>query len=72
MMRVVVTAATGDVGSGVLRALVDDPAVESGAWVGRRRASLDLLEVSWVSAVVATEDLTCFDGADAVIHRAWR
>ncbi len=70
-MRVVVTGATGNVGSGVLRALVDDPAVDEIVGVARRTPALAVPKVTWVSADVSTDDLGFVDGADAVIHLAW-
>lgn len=70
-MRVVVTGATGNVGSGVLRALVDDPAVDEIVGVARRAPALTVPKVTWVSADVSTDDLGFVAGADAVIHLAW-
>jgi nucleoside-diphosphate-sugar epimerase len=70
-MRVVVTGVTGNVGSGVLRALVDDPAVGEIVGVARRAPTLIVPKVTWVSADVSTHDLGFVAGADAVIHLAW-
>lgn len=70
-MRVVVTGATGNVGSGVLRALVEDPGVDEIVGVARRAPTITVPKVTWVSADVATDDLGFLDGADAVIHLAW-
>ena len=71
-MRVVVTGATGNVGTSVLDALARDEAVESIVGVARRLPDLVLPKTSWRAADVATDDLaTIFEGADCVIHLAW-
>lgn len=71
-MRVVVTGATGNVGTSVLRTLADDPAVESIVGVARRRPDLRWTKTTWVAADVTSSDLVpIFRGADAVIHLAW-
>ena len=71
-MRVVVTGATGNVGTSVLRALADDPAVESIVGIARRRPDLQWAKTTWVAADVTSSDLVpLFRGADAVIHLAW-
>lgn len=73
-MRVIVTGATGNIGTGVVAALQRDPLVDEVVGVARRRPSgdLGLAKVSWVSADVSRDDLDgAFAGADAVIHLAW-
>jgi nucleoside-diphosphate-sugar epimerase len=71
-MRVVVTGATGNVGTSLLRVLGGDPAVEEIVGLARRRPELDLPRTRWVTADVARDDLrTHFEGADAVVHLAW-
>jgi UDP-glucose 4-epimerase len=71
-MRVVITGATGNVGTSVLEALAGDDAVESIVGVARRVPELALPKVSWVAADVASDDLeSIFAGADCVIHLAW-
>ncbi|MGW0183304.1 NAD-dependent epimerase/dehydratase family protein [Nocardia sp. NPDC003345] len=71
-MRVVVTGATGNVGTAVLDALAETPEVTSIAGVARRKPRLPRAGVEWVGADVRTADLTAvFRGADAVIHLAW-
>jgi len=71
-MRVVVTGATGNVGTAVLRALARDEAIDSIVGVARRIPKGSVGGISWHSADVASAPLeTVFDGADAVIHLAW-
>jgi UDP-glucose 4-epimerase len=71
-MRVVVTGATGNVGTSVLHALGQDPAVEEIVGLARRRPELSLPRTRWVTADVARDDLRAhFEGADAVVHLAW-
>jgi nucleoside-diphosphate-sugar epimerase len=71
-MRVVVTGATGNVGTSVLYALGQDPAVDEIAGLARRRPELALPKTTWAGADVARDDLVPhFTGADAVVHLAW-
>ena len=72
-MRVVVTGATGNVGTALVRALAADDRVESVLGIARRLPQLELPKVEWASADVACDELApLFDGADAVVHLAWR
>jgi nucleoside-diphosphate-sugar epimerase len=71
-MRVVVTGASGNVGTSVLAALARDDAVKSIVGVARRVPELGFPKTSWVAADVADDDLEpIFAGADCVIHLAW-
>jgi UDP-glucose 4-epimerase len=71
-MRVVVFGATGNVGTSVLPALAQDPAVHEIVGVARRRPELALPKVTWVAADVTSDDLVPIVlGADAVVHLAW-
>lgn len=71
-MRVVVVGATGNVGTSLLRLLVDDPRVETVMGLARRRPTLPLPKVEWIAADVGGADLRrVFTGADAVVHLAW-
>lgn len=71
-MRVVVTGATGNAGTSVLRALGSEPAVDEIIGVARRLPELELAKTEWVAADVADGDLgAVFRGADAVVHLAW-
>jgi nucleoside-diphosphate-sugar epimerase len=71
-MRVVVVGATGNVGTGVVKALVNDPSIEAVVGVARRRPEWKPEKTTWVTADVASSELEPhFAGADAVIHLAW-
>jgi UDP-glucose 4-epimerase len=72
-MRVVVVGATGNVGTSVLRALADDPEVESVLGLARRVPRMRFPKTEWGQVDVArSEDLAeRFAGADAVVHLAW-
>jgi UDP-glucose 4-epimerase len=72
MMRVVVTGASGNVGTSVLRALEHEPAVDSVLGLARRVPELSLPKVEWARADVSQDALEPhFRGADAVVHLAW-
>jgi nucleoside-diphosphate-sugar epimerase len=71
-MRIVVTGATGNVGTSVVAALGHDPRVSEIVAVARRLPDWRAPRTRWVSADVARDDLrSLFEGADAVIHLAW-
>ena len=71
-MRVVVTGATGNVGTAVLRALDADPAVDEIVALARRTPGRPLGRAAVVAADVATDQLEpIFAGADAIVHLAW-
>jgi nucleoside-diphosphate-sugar epimerase len=71
-MRVVVTGATGNAGTSLLRALTKDAAVQEIVGLARRRPRLELPRTTWVAADVATDPLEeHFRGADCVVHLAW-
>jgi nucleoside-diphosphate-sugar epimerase len=71
-MRVVVTGASGNVGTSVLQALANDPAVEQIVGIARRAVTLQSPRTRWVQADVAVDDLRpLFEGADCVVHLAW-
>ncbi len=70
-MRVVITGATGNVGTSVVEALGREPKVEEIVGLARRLPDLELPKTRWVSGDV-NDDLTeVFRGADAVVHLAW-
>ena len=71
-MRVVVTGASGNVGTSVLRALADEGAVTSVLGLARRRPGIEVAKTIWAAADVVHDDLAGhFRGADAVVHLAW-
>lgn len=71
-MRVVVTGASGNVGTSVLEALGREAKVEEIVGVARRVPAVEMPKVEWVSADVAADSLVpIFAGADAVVHLAW-
>jgi UDP-glucose 4-epimerase len=72
-MRVAVIGASGNVGTSLLRALGDEPAVESVVGVARRIPEASFPKVEWRAADVATSPLgPVLAGADAVVHLAWQ
>jgi UDP-glucose 4-epimerase len=72
-MRVVVTGASGNIGTSVVRALVADERVESVVGIARRRPAAGPAGVEWRQADVARDELEpLFAGAHAVVHLAWR
>jgi UDP-glucose 4-epimerase len=71
-MRVAVTGATGNLGTSVLAALQEQPAIEEIVGIARRRPAAQLSKVRWVNADIGSDDLkAAFDGMDAIIHLAW-
>jgi UDP-glucose 4-epimerase len=71
-MRVVVTGATGNVGTSLLHVLSRDPAIEEIVGLARRRPQLELARTRWVDADVTRDELVGhFRGADCVVHLAW-
>ncbi len=72
-MKVVVSGATGNVGTAVLRALATDPAVEETVGVARRPTD----DGRYAGARILPADIArdpldpAFAGADAVVHLAW-
>jgi UDP-glucose 4-epimerase len=70
-MRVVVTGATGNVGTSVVEALGRELKVDEIVGLARRLPELDMPKTRWVSGEV-NDDLTAvFRGADAIVHLAW-
>jgi UDP-glucose 4-epimerase len=71
-MQIVVTGATGNVGTSVVSALAQDPRVQEIVGIARRPPTWRVPRTRWVQADVVTDPLEpVFDGADAVIHLAW-
>jgi UDP-glucose 4-epimerase len=71
-MRIVVTGATGNVGTSVLPALAADQEVDEIVGLARRLPRWENPRTRWLRADVTSDDLRgAFAGADAVIHLAW-
>ena len=71
-MRVVITGATGNVGTSLVEVLGADDRVTEIVGVARRMPSWSPAKTRWVQADAARDDLTSvFRGADAVVHLAW-
>jgi UDP-glucose 4-epimerase len=71
-MRVVVTGATGNVGTSVLAALGRESKVTEIVGLARRAPDHAPVKVRWCQADVTTAELApIFAGADAVVHLAW-
>ena len=71
-MRIVVTGATGNVGSALVPQLLEAPEVTSVVGIARRLPDSPDPRVHWHALDVAEDDLqTAFAGADVVVHLAW-
>ena len=71
-MRVVVVGATGNAGTSLLRALAEEPQVESVLGLARRRPEMRATKTTFAEADVTRSNLVAhFEGADAVVHLAW-
>jgi UDP-glucose 4-epimerase len=71
-VRVVITGATGNVGTALVRALVADERVDEIVGIARRAPDIRPPKTTWVALDVASDDLRpAFEGADAVVHLAW-
>jgi UDP-glucose 4-epimerase len=71
-MKIVVTGASGNVGTSVVGALSQDERVGEVVGIARRRPRWGPRGTTWVSADIERDDLRpLFDGAAVVIHLAW-
>ncbi|MBA2528343.1 MAG: NAD-dependent epimerase/dehydratase family protein, partial [Euzebyales bacterium] len=71
-VRILVTGATGNVGSALLHALTADPSVTEVVGVARRRPDIAPEGVRWHRADIAIDDLRpALSGVDALVHLAW-
>src|SRR3954447_12488421 len=71
-MKVIVTGATGNVGTSVIQALSASPQVDEAVGLARRRPTWDPPKTTWVEKDVLDPGLAeTFEGADAVVHLAW-
>lgn len=72
-MKVVITGITGNLGTSLQAALAADPRVSEIVGIARRLPATRFAKVHFVRADVASDALTgVFEGADAVVHLAWR
>jgi len=76
-MRVIVTGATGNIGTNTVRSLAADPRIDAIVGVARRtpRGGIAFAgdeKVSWQAIDLETDALELFTGADAVVHLAWK
>ena len=71
-MRIVVTGASGNVGSALVPQLLSAPEVTSVVGVARRLPEVRDPRVEWHALDVAADDLSgAVTGADVVVHLAW-
>jgi nucleoside-diphosphate-sugar epimerase len=71
-VKVVVTGASGNIGTQLVSALRADPTVDEIVGIARRAPEPTGDGVTWVAADLAVDDLTgALQGADAVVHLAW-
>jgi UDP-glucose 4-epimerase len=71
-MKVIVTGATGNVGTSTVQALGESLEIDEIVGLARREPNWAPPKTSWVEANVLSADLAAiFAGADAVIHLAW-
>jgi nucleoside-diphosphate-sugar epimerase len=73
-MRIVVTGATGNLGTSLLSALAEDPAVESVLGLARRLPGRSWPKTRFAAVDVADPDADLagfLRGADSVVHMAW-
>ncbi|MFI8520688.1 NAD-dependent epimerase/dehydratase family protein [Streptomyces sp. NPDC085481] len=75
-LRVVVTGATGNVGTSVVRALEREPRVASVLGLARRRPRLTVTKTEWAEVDLSLEGdeprlAQYVQDADAVVHLAW-
>jgi UDP-glucose 4-epimerase len=71
-MRVIITGATGNIGTSVVQSLTQEPAVSEIIGLARRPTDLRLSKTTFKTVDIVKDDLVgIFRGADAVIHLAW-
>lgn len=71
-MRVVITGATGNVGTSLIEALGAEPEVDAVVGLARRAPEWHPAKTTWVEVDIATDELEPhLRGADVVVHLAW-
>src|SRR5947209_19747281 len=71
-MHVVITGATGNVGTSVIESLASDAGVASVLGLARRLPNWQAPKTQWAQADVAKDELAPhLHGADVLIHLAW-
>lgn len=71
-MHIVITGATGNVGTSVIESLAKEAAVTSVVGLARRLPTWRAPKVHWAQVDIAQDDLGAhLRGADALIHLAW-
>jgi UDP-glucose 4-epimerase len=71
-IKVVVTGATGNVGTSVVQVLSEREEIGEVVGLARRLPTWKPDKTTWVDADIVSSDLSpIFEGADAVIHLAW-
>ncbi len=71
-MKVIVTGATGNVGTSTVQALSESQEIDEIVGLARRKPTWTPPKTSWVEANILNSDLgAIFEGADVVIHLAW-
>jgi ferritin-like metal-binding protein YciE/nucleoside-diphosphate-sugar epimerase len=71
-MKVIVTGATGNVGTSTVEALSQSPEIDEIVGLARREPDWKPPKTSWIEADILSADLEeIFAGADAVVHLAW-
>src|SRR5690606_14783225 len=73
IMRVLITGATGNVGTSLVESLLHDREVTEIIGVARREPAREDPRLRWIRADVGVDDLTShLRGVDAVVHLAWQ
>ena len=71
-MRVVITGATGNVGTSLIELLAEEPEVDTVLGIARRTPAWRPAKTTWAAVDVGRDDLVPhFDGAAVVVHLAW-
>jgi UDP-glucose 4-epimerase len=72
-MKIVITGATGNVGTSLVRALAEDDAITEVVGIARRLPTTEAPKVRWVSADLIRDPLAeHLRGAAGVVHLAWQ